>query len=43
MVTTVVRGMSIVASFGLAILGGLAVGNCWKPSLEKRFWVDIDL
>lgn len=39
-VSTVVKGMSIVASFGFPI-GGFELGSCWKPSRENRCLVDI--
>lgn len=39
-VGTVVKGMSIVASFGFPI-GGFELGSCWKPSRENRSLVDI--
>lgn len=39
-VGTVVKGMSIVASFGFPI-GGFELGSCWKPSRENRCLVDI--
>lgn len=39
-VGTVVKGMSIVASFGLPT-EGFEFGSCWKPSRENRCLVDI--